>query len=92
MIKRNALNRGTAVHLGGARVRFVWACGCSQVEAMRRPDKRPEAESTVVLLVRHWRLNGVVLPQCRRHPDWHSPKSQLERLNAENPQSIFENK
>lgn len=84
-LKRLALNRGTAVHLGGAKVRYIWPCGCKRTETFKTPIG-PLHESGVAQLVKNWRLNGVGLAQCRRHPDWFSPKSQLERLNAENPQ------
>lgn len=83
-IQRNALNRGTAVHLGGARVRFIWACGCKRAETMKSPAGEM-SESAVAILVRSWRANGVVLPQCKRHPNWHDKRSQLPRLNEENP-------
>lgn len=43
------------------------------------------SESAVAILVRSWRANGVVLPQCKRHPNWHDKRSQLPRLNEENP-------
>lgn len=83
-IQRNALSRGTAVHLGGDRVRFIWACGCTKVEAVRSAGPAL-SESAVQLLVRHWRRNGVVLEQCHRHPDWHCRDSQVASLNLEWP-------
>lgn len=83
-IQRNALNRGTAVHLGGARVRFVWACGCKRVETVTSPAG-PMSEGAVALLVSNWRANGVVLAQCKQHPDWYEKLSQVARLNEENP-------
>lgn len=85
-IPRNALNRGTAVHLGGARVRFVWACGCKRVETVKGPAG-PLGESAVAQLVRNWRANGVALEQCKRHPEWYERKSPLPRLNEQNPPS-----
>lgn len=84
-VKRNALNRGTAVHLGGARVRFVWPCGCKRVETITSAQG-PLSSAMVSRLVRSWRANGVTLPQCKRHPDWHHKLSQVPRLNEENPQ------
>jgi hypothetical protein len=51
-IQRNALNRGTAVHMGGARVRFVWACGCHRIETVTSPAG-PMSESAVARLVPH---------------------------------------
>lgn len=78
-IRRNALNRGSAVWLGGSRVRFLWACGCSRVETMET------GEQATRLLVKNWRANGVVLEQCKRHPEWYSRLSQVPRLNAEHP-------
>jgi hypothetical protein len=85
-IQRNALNRGTAVHVGGARVRFVWACGCKRVETINSPAG-PLSEGAVARLVRNWRVSGVVLEQCKRHPDWYDKRSQIPRLNVENPDS-----
>lgn len=83
-IKRNALNRGTAVYLGGSRVRFVWACGCTREEVLTSPsgDLNP---TMVERLVHNWRGSGVVLEQCKKHPDWHSKLSQVQRLNEEHP-------
>ena len=81
-IKRIAWNRGTAVHLGGNEVRFVWPCGCSRIERI----DGPVSAGAVAILVRNWRANGVVLEQCHRHPEYYERLSQLERLNAENPQ------
>lgn len=86
-IQRNALNRGTAVHLGGARVRFIWACGCKRAETMKSPGGAEMSEATVARLVRYWRASGVTLPQCKRHPDWHDKRSQVPRLNEENPEA-----
>lgn len=83
-IKRNALNRGTAVHLGGAKVRFIWACGCKHEETLLVGGK-PLAGPAAAQLVRHWRQNGVVLEQCQKHPDWYSKVTQVPRLNKENP-------
>lgn len=84
-IKRNALNRGTAAHLSGANVRLIWACGCTRVETLKDP-LGPLSESGTALLVRNWRKNGVVLQQCKRHPDWYSRDSQIARLNAAYPE------
>jgi hypothetical protein len=84
VLKRNALNRGTAVYLDGARVRFVWACGCTRVETIKSPAG-PLSDFAVRLLVSNWRANGVVLEQCKRHPDWHDRRSQVARLNEEHP-------
>ena len=83
--QRSALNRGTAVYVGGSRVLFVWPCGCKRTETMTTPIGALGDMGTA-LLVKNWRLNGVVLPQCKRHPDWHSALSQVARLNAENPE------
>ena len=87
-IKRNALNRGTAVHLGANKVRFVWACGCTKVQLMKAPGRHGSNYSKWVTakLVNWWRMNGVDLEQCKKHPDYYNPKSQLERLNKEYPQ------
>lgn len=82
--QRNALNRGTAVHLGNNSVRFVWACMCQRVEKLTAQG-RPLSSEAVAQLVRNWRHNGVVLEQCQKHPDHYEPKSPLERLNKENP-------
>lgn len=79
-VERHALNRGTAVYLEGSRVRFIWACGCKRAETLERVSP-----SMAARLVRNWRANGVVLPQCKRHPEWYDKQSQLPRLNAENP-------
>lgn len=84
-IRRNALNRGTAVHLGGARVRFIWPCDCMHVEALKSPAG-PLTHDATARLVRNWRANGVVLQQCSKHPDWYSKVSQIARLNQEHPQ------
>jgi hypothetical protein len=84
MIKRNALNRGTAVYVTGSQVRFVWACGCKKIQTIKSPAG-PIGPGMVARLVRNWRANGVVLEQCKRHPDWHSKLSQVARLNEENP-------
>lgn len=84
-IKRNALNRGTAVHLGGARVLLIWACGCKHVQTIKGP-LGPLSHDMTARLVRSWRMNGVVLEQCKRHPDWRHKLSQVPRLNQENPQ------
>lgn len=81
-LKRNALSRGTAVYLGGSNVRLVWACGCTRVETLKDPMKRPLGEGGTASLVHNWRQNGVVLEQCKRHPDWYSRDSQIARLNA----------
>lgn len=87
-VQRNALNRGTAVHISGAKVRFIWACGCKHVETLTSPAG-PLSRSIVAKLVRNWRANGVVLPQCKRHPDWRHKLSQVPRLNEENPQETL---
>ena len=86
-IKRNALNRGTAVYLGGVRVRYVWACGCTKVEDFK-PPAGSIAPEMVARMVRNWRANGVVLPQCRRHPNWESRESQISKLNLSYPQEV----
>lgn len=83
-IKRNALTRGTAVHLGGARVRMVWACDCTRVETMKTPAG-PMSESAVAKFVSVWRKNGVTLPQCPRHPEYYNARSQVARLNEAHP-------
>lgn len=83
-IKRNALNRGTAVHLGGAQVLFVWPCDCKKEETIKAGG-RPLTGPATAQLVRHWRRNGVVLEVCAKHPDWHSRLNQVPRLNEENP-------
>ena len=88
-IKRNALNRGTAVYLGGSRVRLVWACDCTRVQTIKSPAGPLDA-GAVARLVRNWRNNGVTLEQCRRHPDYYNKVSQLARLNAEHPQLTVE--
>lgn len=85
IIKRNALNRGTAVWLGENRVRFVWACGCSRVDRMLYPGERPYNASVVAKLVKIWRTNGVVLEQCKVHPEHYERLSPLQRLNDNNP-------
>lgn len=87
-IKRKALNRGTAVHVGGSKVRFVWACGCTKVETIQTPAG-PMHSDMVSRLVRNWRANGVVLAQCRKHPNWESKKNQVPSLNAAYPQKVF---
>jgi len=84
-ITRKAWNRGTAVHLGGARVRFVWPCDCTKVETVKSPAG-PMSHEAVATLVRNWRLNGVTMDQCKKHPNWSSPKCQVARLNAAHPQ------
>jgi hypothetical protein len=88
-VKRNALNRGTCVYLGGSSVRFIWACGCTRIETVstgRGRSKAALAPEAVRKLAHYWRSGGVVLSRCRRHPDWYSRDSQLGRLNAEHPQ------
>jgi hypothetical protein len=85
-IKRKALNRGTAMYLGDNRVRFIWACGCCKVERMTNPGGAAMHSGSVSIFVRNWRLNGVVLEQCPKHPDHYEKLSPLERLNRENPQ------
>lgn len=87
-IERPALNRGTAVHVGGSRVRFVWACGCTKVEDMKDVAGKHATHYGVAAMVRHWRANGVSLLQCRKHPHFHDPKSQLEKLNLAHPQGV----
>lgn len=82
--KRNALNRGTAVYLGEARVKFVWPCGCTRKEVIKSP-LGPLSAPIVEKMVRMWRSSGIVLEQCRRHPDWYHRDSQLARLNKEHP-------
>jgi hypothetical protein len=88
-IKRTALNRGTAVHLGGARVRFIWPCGCKHVHTIKAHGMdlahRELSPQSTAKLVEYWREVGVVLEQCKRHPEWYSKESQLKRLNQENP-------
>lgn len=88
--KRMALNRGTAVYLDGSRVRFIWPCGCTKVETMHMGRKsNSPVISPVVLrdkLVPYWRRTGVTLPECKKHPEWYSPASQVNRLNLEYPQ------
>jgi hypothetical protein len=88
-IKPKAWNRGTAVHLGGSRVRFIWPCGCKHSETMKNPDKSLMAESAVAMFVKNWRANGVVLERCTKHPNWYSPKDQVQKLNQENPQEVI---
>jgi hypothetical protein len=83
--ERNALNRGTAVYVGGSRVRFIWPCGCSRVETIKG-RKNAAPPDSVARLVPYWRRSGVVLPQCHRHPDWFHKDSQVARLNKEYPQ------
>lgn len=83
-MKRNALNRGTAVHLGGSKVRLVWPCGCTRIETMKSPAGPLGAFGTA-RFVSSWRANGVVLAQCKKHPDWHSKLNQVPRLNVEHP-------
>lgn len=85
MIKRRALNRGTAVYLGDNRVRFVWACGCTRIERMLSPGKRAWSPDTTRRMVDLWRQTGISLEQCKRHPDWYARDSQIERLNQEHP-------
>lgn len=86
MIRRNALNRGTAVYLGENRVRFVWACGCTKVETLNAPGGAPYSYAITRKLVSNWRNNGVVLPQCKKHPNHYERLSPLPRLNAEHPE------
>lgn len=83
-IKRNALNRGTAVYLGGSRVRFVWACGCTREEIITSPIGEISHVMTERLVL-NWRKNGVVMEQCKKHPDYYNPRSQVQRLNEEHP-------
>lgn len=89
-VKRNALNRGTAVYLGGSRVRFVWACDCTRVETIKSGRGRRASvigPAMVERLVAYWRNTGVTLPECKRHPDFYERnRSHVARLNAENPQ------
>lgn len=80
-IKRNALNRGTAVYLGENRVRFVWPCGCTRVECLKTLS--PAMTERLVL---NWRHNGVVLEQCKGHPDHYERLSPLGRLNKDYPE------
>lgn len=82
-IKRNALNRGTAVHLGGNRVKFVWPCGCQRTEKLKTPVRQPYTVGATAQLVRIWRANGVVLEECKKHPAYYQSLSPLPRLNAE---------
>lgn len=86
-IVRRALNRGTAVYLGGARVRLIWPCGCSRIETLLDPRGREFSAETTARTVRWWRSGGVTLEQCRAHPDFYRRESQVERLNRENPQT-----
>jgi len=83
--KRNALNRGTAVHLGGSRVQFIWPCGCVKEETVHSPAGALPPDA-VRKLVTHWRDCGVTLPQCRNHPNFYSPLNQVPRLNRAYPQ------
>lgn len=89
-IKRNALNRGTAVYLGENRVRFIWPCGCTHIERMIAPDKRACSPTATARLVKHWRANGVTLEQCSKHPEFYSKLSLVEKLNSEHPQGQIE--
>jgi hypothetical protein len=90
-VKRNALNRGTVVYLDGSRVRFIWPCGCTKVEtitASRRKGAPPiSAETLRDKLVPYWRRTGVTLLECKKHPEYYSPESQIARLNLEYPQT-----
>jgi len=85
-IQRLALNRGTAVHVSGAKVRYIWPCGCKKTETIKT-QLGPVTEQTAKLLVRNWRRNGVHLEQCKKHPDWYEAKNPLQRLNEENPEN-----
>jgi hypothetical protein len=88
-VKRNALNRGTAVYLDGSRVRFIWACGCKSVETVQTGKGRkatPIHPDMVKRLAAYWRRSGVTLPECKKHPDFYDKQLQVSRLNAENPQ------
>jgi hypothetical protein len=82
--RRNALNRGTAVYLGGSRVRFIWPCDCSREEIVKA-GKNPLQPETLARLVSYWRRTGITLEQCKRHPDWYHKDSQVGRLNLKHP-------
>lgn len=85
-VKRYALNRGTAVYRGKANVTMVWPCGCTKMETVTAVGGRPLPAKMVEFLVARWRTSGVRLAQCRKHPDWYSKQSQVQRLNEEHPQ------
>lgn len=85
-VQRNALNRGTAVYLGGSLVRFVWPCGCTREEIVTSPAGALPPSGVRRLVVENWRKNGITLQQCAKHPDYYSPKNQVPRLNEEHPQ------
>lgn len=87
--KRQALNRGTVVYLGGSRVEWIWPCGCKQkATVMIGPvrGKQPISPAVLAKLAPYWRRSGVGLPECKKHPGWYSKESQVARLNEENPQ------
>lgn len=81
------MNRGTAVHLGGNRVKFVWSCGCQRTEKLKTPVGQPYTVNATAQLVHIWRGNGVVLEQCRKHPAYYEKLSPVPRLNMEHPQT-----
>lgn len=87
--KRNALNRGTVVYLGGSKVRWVWPCGCKKDATVMvgvGRSKTPMSPEILSRLAPYWRRTGITLPECKKHPDWYSKDSQVARLNEENPQ------
>jgi hypothetical protein len=83
-----AMNRGSCVYLGGSRVRFLWACGCKRAETVKAGVGRRKVVMTpdaVRKLAAYWRSSGVILPQCKKHPDWYSRESAVPKLNERNP-------
>lgn len=80
-----AKNRGTAVHIEGNRVLYVWPCDCTKEERLTAPGRTPYSHATTAKLVRQWRADGRILPVCPNHPKWSSPQSQVERLNRQHP-------
>ena len=60
--------RGTAEHLGGARIRYTWPCGHSETKDHRKgPVATRFGEGAAKFYVKYWAgSGGVILPDCKR--------------------------
>lgn len=60
--------RGTAEHLGDARIRYTWPCGHSQVkDHSKGPVSKRFGAWAASFYVKYWAgSGGVILPDCPR--------------------------